>query len=629
MVAKSRLRPFRPVSQMVLFLTLGVGFPLAARTRPFDLSPVCEGQAEGAGSQPSVDEVLSQAERALRENHLDEALRNCQQAIERNPESAKAYYLLGIVQDRRGKQGEAQRALIEALKLDPSDLESHLALGRIYLQSRMLSDAAREFQAAINLGDSVGRGVYGLGLALVGEQKYREALPLLAAAVGAEPKDPEKLFTLIAVELQLNEVDKARGDLNRIKRLSLQDPYISFRLGKLLLDHKMSKEAEAGFEHAADLLTRGNGAASPDLRLSDIYLQIAQLRFNRFDYPAAILYLEKIEPGSVEPDLRAAGLDLLGGALLALGNAQEARAKYSQAVQLDSSDPAYVSHLAWAQLLTGDLDGAAASAELAQNKWPHNADVIQIAAIVKRESLPERKVVSLSHNWHIKGEGMVCCPCRTPCPCRSNAPPTYGHCESGGAIHIRQGYYGDTALDGLTFLVVHAAMGPQSLPAALYIDSTASVQQVVALEDIFQRFNPLRPLLFTNVKRLKTSFSESQDGKTYGVEIPGVLQFKIQRQLNSQGEPLLQTAALDYFSNTIEYAQNLIYRVQDPQAGLKWDFSGRQANFRRIDLDSQDYQNATMLIQFADGSGYFNEKQRELIRNLKLPTLPHYPKSSK
>jgi hypothetical protein len=174
----------------------------------------------------------------------------------------------------------------------------------------------------------------------------------------------------------------------------------------------------------------------------------------------------------------------------------------------------------------------------------------------------------------------------------------------------------------LTFVVVDAAMGPHSPPAALYVDSGASLQQVVALEDIFQSFHPLHPLLFTNVKRLKISFSESKDGKTYGVEASGVLQFKIERQLDRQLKPPLPTAALDYFSNTIEYARNVIYRVQDPQAGLKWDFSGRQANFRWIDLDSEDYRYAKMLIQFADGSGYFNEKQLELIRNMRLPMLP-------
>ena len=61
------------------------------------------------------------------------------------------------------------------------------------------------------------------------------------------------------------------------------------------------------------------------------------------------------------------------------------------------------------------------------------------------------------------------------------------------------------------------------------------------------------------------------------------------RELNSQGEALFRTAALDQFSNTIEYALNLTYKVWDQAGALKWDYSGRQANFRTIDLGSCAY----------------------------------------
>ena len=113
------------------------------------------------------------------------------------------------------------------------------------------------------------------------------------------------------------------------------------------------------------------------------------------------------------------------------------------------------------------------------------------------------------------------------------------------------------------------------------------------------------------------------------MNIPGVLEIKVQRQLDAHGEPLMPTAALDYFSNTLEYARNLTYKAWGTDGRLRWDYSGRQANYRGIDLDSRDYQERKMLIQFADGSGFFNDKQLELIKSLKLPTLRNYPKTSK
>jgi hypothetical protein len=56
------------------------------------------------------------------------------------------------------------------------------------------------------------------------------------------------------------------------------------------------------------------------------------------------------------------------------------------------------------------------------------------------------------------------------------------------------------------------------------------------------------------------------------------------------------------------------------------DYSGRQADFRVIDLDYQHYKDGEILKQFADGSGYFSGKELALIRGLKLPSLASYPR---
>jgi len=107
-----------------------------------------------------------------------------------------------------------------------------------------------------------------------------------------------------------------------------------------------------------------------------------------------------------------------------------------------------------------------------------------------------------------------------------------------------------------------------------------------------------------------------------------VFDIKIRRDLDDTGKPQLETAALDNFSNRLEYARNLLYKVWDAEEALRWDYSGRQANFRSIDLDARDYRERTMLAQFTDGAGFFNTKQLDLIKNQKLPTLASYPKDT-
>ena len=193
-------------------------------------------------------------------------------------------------------------------------------------------------------------------------------------------------------------------------------------------------------------------------------------------------------------------------------------------------------------------------------------------------------------------------------------------------MRIREGRYAGTSLDGLTFATVHASTGEASTPTSVYVNSSATDEQLIALERIFQTFNPLRPLLFTSVRRTEITVDHSPEEKTYEVRIPQVLEIKIQRQWDSTGHPLLQTAAIDYFSNTLEYARNLTYKLWDADGALRWDYSNRQANYRTIDLDSSAYWEGKMLIQYVDDSGFFNQEQLDLIKSQTLPTLPEYPR---
>ena len=630
----------RPVHRNALAIAVAISATIAAAAVAytgvfFSLSaPLLNAQGASpppleAQNPPAVEDILGKAEKDFEEGRLEAALAKCRGAIELEPSSAYAYFLLGMIQKERGAQEEAKRALLQSVKLDPSRIATHVYLARLYFEGKKWRPAENEFQAAMSLGDATGAARFGLALSLLAEKRYAASLPHLLAAVDADPKDPERLFTLVATQIRLKHLIDARRNMSRLEVLAWKDPWVFFRLGKLLQEHGMLKEADSKFERVAALLEQTKDSPRPALELSDVYLQMARLRFDRQDYFSALTYLGKIEPGSLDAASRATALDIEGAALLAVGRAQESQKKLKLAAEgkPDDADIAFLSF--WADVLAGDMKAATATANAARDKWPQVPSIPRMLAIVERERAPERIRVPFSEDWHLKGEGMVCCPCKVPCPCRSNGPPTYRHCENTGVFRITEGHYGNVPLDGFVFARMGHQMGPDIDPPYLYVSHTTNDDQLIALERIIQSFNPLRPLMLLNVKRTELSFGKLPKDQTYEVKIPGVLEIKIQRQLDAKGKPLMPTAALDYFSNTLEYARNLTYKAWGTDGRLRWDYSGRQANYRGIDLDSRDYQERKMLIQFADGSGFFNDKQLELIKSLKLPTLRNYPKTSK
>ena len=57
-------------------------------------------------------------------------------------------------------------------------------------------------------------------------------------------------------------------------------------------------------------------------------------------------------------------------------------------------------------------------------------------------------------DWKVSGDWFDVCKCSIPCPCEFAQAPTYGDCDGVLAYHIRNGHYGEAALDGLNALTL-------------------------------------------------------------------------------------------------------------------------------------------------------------------------------
>jgi hypothetical protein len=185
-------------------------------------------------------------------------------------------------------------------------------------------------------------------------------------------------------------------------------------------------------------------------------------------------------------------------------------------------------------------------------------------------------------------------------------------------MRIASGYWGKISLKDLRFAIPGCMSDPFRFLSVLYMDSNSSESEQEALKQILYDFNDQHSMSFVETKRVPISFRK--EGNILDAASPGLFRLKVMLSANSSpsASPI---AALDYFSNTIQYVKNLSYWFRDPQLGSEamWDFSGRQANYRVISVSSEDYQKKRMLIQWADESGSFNVHQLKLIHELHLP----------
>jgi hypothetical protein len=225
-------------------------------------------------------------------------------------------------------------------------------------------------------------------------------------------------------------------------------------------------------------------------------------------------------------------------------------------------------------------------------------------------------------NWRLKGDGVVCCPCRVPCPCRTNAKPSYGHCEATLYLRIKQGHYQDVNLDNMNFVGSEGMCAVAYQPlSALYFSSSDSPERRAAFIALLSSFAET-PSRARHVEVVSLN-AQVTDEHLFKVSIPGILEIVADRNWGLSAPPMPMVAAPDHFANQLQYVQNIRYSIHDPEAGLDFDYSRRQANYRVVDLSDEQYRTKSMLIQFSDYSGWYSPGQMALIKaqHLQIPDL--------
>ena len=138
--------------------------------------------------------------------------------------------------------------------------------------------------------------------------------------------------------------------------------------------------------------------------------------------------------------------------------------------------------------------------------------------------------------WRIAGDWFDNCSCDVACPCTFAQAPDNNFCESVLFWHIKEGHYGDVALDDLAFVRIGRFdgdlwAGKVSGKFGVFIDDRASEEQAEALPIIFGGraggFPAQVNALFADgreiigIERASISFEIAPDQSRWGVDIAG------------------------------------------------------------------------------------------------------------
>jgi hypothetical protein len=187
--------------------------------------------------------------------------------------------------------------------------------------------------------------------------------------------------------------------------------------------------------------------------------------------------------------------------------------------------------------------------------------------------------------WKLTGTYFETCNCSAACPCAFGSAPTEGFCHAIVAWHVKQGRFGDVALDGLNVALLVDAPGnmvENKWKVAAYIDEKASDAQKDALLTIFSGQAGGHPAVLASfvgemlgIKSVPIQYEGN--GKNTTLKIPGIADAELEVIEGQDGKPITienhPVCVAPGEPATVGLSKH--FRLSD--YGYDWTLSGRNA----------------------------------------------------
>lgn len=199
-------------------------------------------------------------------------------------------------------------------------------------------------------------------------------------------------------------------------------------------------------------------------------------------------------------------------------------------------------------------------------------------------------------DWKIEALDFTTCNCDFSCPCQFNARPTHDHCRAAVGFVIEKGHFGETSLDGVTFVglfawpgAIHEGRGE----AQIIVDETITEEQREAVIAIFRGeetepgatiFNVFSNTIDSYHEPIVTAIEVEADleNRTGRIFVPGIIEGHgepIRNPVTGAKHRVRVTLPEGFEYHTAEYASSTV-KTQDSAIPLEW--SQAHAHLARI-----------------------------------------------
>ncbi len=318
-----------------------------------------------AQKQPSAD-PLAAIEEKIGQHDFAGARSQLDAYLVLHANDARALFDSGYIDDALGKDDAAAATYRRAIKIEPRQFESHLALGLLLARLNQVDEAKTELETATRLNpagsDPAAKGRAFRALAqLERNSDPAAAKQALLEALKITPETPDDLLLTAEIAEASEDSQTAETAYRRILAQQPDSPEATAGLAHLLLKEKNYAQAEplvrSALQHNAD---------NPALNA-----QLAAILLAQDKKDEALGLLQKAhQQAPQDPELA----HMLADTLMATGDAAAANDLYSQLLQAQPNNTELLSAYGQALIRQQKYPEAIAAFEKATRLGPNDAD---------------------------------------------------------------------------------------------------------------------------------------------------------------------------------------------------------------------------------------------------------------
>jgi tetratricopeptide (TPR) repeat protein len=208
-----------PNDAEILFVLVHTFSDLSARTA----------QELGRNAPNSVPAHKLNAEAMEMQGKWDEAQREYEEILAKDPNEPSIHYLLGrlLLSKPQGDAAAIQQAkdqFQKELQIDPKNAGAEYILGEMARQAGQCDEAVPYFTSAAKLDPTFGDAFMGWGFCLVTLKKYADAIPPLQMATRLEEGNPSAHYNLAVAYSRTGKRDEAEKEFAIHRKLTANHP---------------------------------------------------------------------------------------------------------------------------------------------------------------------------------------------------------------------------------------------------------------------------------------------------------------------------------------------------------------------------------------------------------------------